>query len=102
MWICQAIESLQHLVEVSFDCYQILINQSDLIDEAVLEDAIRATFENRDTVIADNLQLFTDAFSNDEYRNSLWKNFLKKINWKELIEFAEVMKVIQNRLGKYV
>ena len=85
-----------------FDCYQILIYQSNLIDEAVLEDAIRATFENRDTVIADNLQLFTDAFSNDEFRNSLWKNFLKKINWQEQIEFAEVMNVIQNRLGKFV
>ena len=85
-----------------FDCYQILKNQSNLIDEAVLEDAIRATFENRDTVIADNLQLFTDAFSNDDFRNSLWKNFLKKINWQEQIEFAEVMKVIQNRLGKFV
>jgi predicted nucleotidyltransferase component of viral defense system len=85
-----------------FDCYQILINQSDLIDEAVLEDAIRATFENRDTIVADNLQLFTDAFSNDDFRNSLWKNFLKKINWQEQIVFAEVMKVIQNRLGKFV
>ena len=85
-----------------FDCYQILIYQSNLIDEAVLEDAIRATFENRDTVIADNLQLFTDAFSNDDFRNSLWKNFLKKINWQEQVEFAEVMKVIQNRLGKFV
>lgn len=85
-----------------FDCYQILKNQSNLIDEAVLEDAIRATFENRDTVIADNLQLFTDAFSNDDFRNSLWKNFLKKINWQEQVEFAEVMKVIQNRLGKFV
>ena len=85
-----------------FDCYQILIYQSNLIDEAVLEDAIRATFKNRDTVIADNLQLFTDAFSNDDFRNSLWKNFLKKINWQEQIEFAEVMKVIQNRLGKFV
>lgn len=85
-----------------FDCYQILIYQSNLIDEAVLEDAIRATFENRDTVVADNLQLFTDAFSNDDFRNSLWKNFLKKINWQEQVEFAEVMKVIQNRLGKFV
>ena len=85
-----------------FDCYQILIYQSNLIDEAVLEDAIRATFENRDTVVADNLQLFTDAFSNDDFRNSLWKNFLKKINWQEQIEFAEVMKVIQNRLGRFV
>ena len=85
-----------------FDCYQILKCQSNLIDEAVLEDAIRATFENRDTVVADNLQLFTDVFSNDDFRNSLWKNFLKKINWQEQIEFAEVMKVIQNRLGKFV
>lgn len=85
-----------------FDCYQILIYQSNLIDETVLEDAIRATFENRDTVVADNLQLFTDAFSNDDFRNSLWKNFLKKINWQEQVEFAEVMKVIQNRLGKFV
>ena len=85
-----------------FDCYQILKHQSNLVDDVALADAIRATFENRNTVIADNLQLFTDAFSNDEFRNSLWKNFLKKINWNEHIEFAEVMKIIQNRLGKFV
>lgn len=85
-----------------FDCYQILKHQSDLIDEADLSDAIRATFENRETIIADNLQLFTDAFSSDEFRNSLWKNFLKKINWKDQIEFAEVMRVIKNRLGNFV
>ena len=85
-----------------FDCYQILKYQSDLVDDVALADAIRTTFENRDTVVADNLQLFTDAFSNDEFRNSLWKNFLKKINWEEQIEFAEVMIVIQNRLGKFV
>ena len=85
-----------------FDCYQILKCQSNLIDEAVLEDAIRATFENRDTVIADNLQLFTDAFSSDVFRNSLWKNFLKKINWQDQIDFGEVMRVIQNHLGKFV
>lgn len=85
-----------------FDCYQILKHQSNLIDEVALADAIRATFENRDTIIADNLQLFTDSFYNDDFRNSLWKNFLKKINWEEQIEFVEVMKVIQNRLGKFV
>jgi predicted nucleotidyltransferase component of viral defense system len=85
-----------------FDCYQILKFQSDLIDEASLSDAIQATFENRETVIAENLQLFTDDFSNDGLRNSLWKNFLKKINWKDNIEFVEVMEVIKNRLGKFV
>lgn len=85
-----------------FDCYQILKHQSNLIDEVALADAIRATFENRDTIIADNLQLFTDSFYNDDFRNSLWKNFLKKINREEQIEFVEVMKVIQNRLGKFV
>jgi predicted nucleotidyltransferase component of viral defense system len=85
-----------------FDCYQIFKHQSNLVDDVALADAIRATFKNRDTIIADNLQLFTDAFSNDEFRNSLWKNFLKKINWKEQIEFTEVMKVIQNRLSKFV
>jgi hypothetical protein len=85
-----------------FDCYQILKFKSDLINEVDLSDAIRATFENRETIIADNLQLFTDAFSSDEFRNSLWKNFLKKINWKDQIEFAEVMRVIKNRLSKFI
>lgn len=85
-----------------FDCYQILKHQSDLIDEATLSDAIHVTFKNRDTVIADNLQLFTDGFANDDFRNSLWKNFLKKINWRDHIEFVEVMEVIKNRLEKYV
>jgi len=85
-----------------FDCYQILTKLSDLVNEAVLSDAIRATFENRETIIADNLQLFTEAFSNDEHRNMLWKNFLKKINWKEQIEFEDVMAVLKNRLGRFI
>ena len=85
-----------------FDCYQILKHQSDLIDEATLSEAIHATFENRETVIADNLQLFTDDFSNNGLRNSMWKNFLKKINWKDNIEFVEVMEVIKNRLEKFI
>ncbi len=85
-----------------FDCYQILKHQSSEIKEGVLSEAIQATFENRDTVIPENLQLFTEVFAKDEQRQSMWKNFLKKINWKEDITFSEVMNLIKKRLEKYL
>lgn len=40
----------------------------------------------------ENLALFTDEFATDTMRNMGWKAFLKKIRWKEQIDFSVVMK----------
>lgn len=79
-----------------FDCYHILTTK--VYDREMLHDAIFATFENRGLVFNPDLQLFTEAFVNDEKRKSLWKKFLTDIRWKEDIPFEEVMRRIQNEL----
>lgn len=79
-----------------FDCYQ-LLTKRDLNDE-ILYDAIKATFDNRELAHNPDLQLFTEQFATDATRISCWKTFLKKIQWKESLEFRTVMEVIRERL----
>ena len=45
-----------------------------------------------------NLQLFTADFAADHDRQLRWNAFLKKIQWKEPIDFPDVMKLISERL----
>ena len=85
-----------------FDCYQLLKYRQDLIDYAVLGDAIKSTFEKRKTLVPNELKLFTEAFALDEKRNRMWKNYLKKIDWGEDISFIEVMNVIRNSMQEFV
>ena len=79
-----------------FDCYQILTTRE--MDNSLLYDAICATFDNRGLEYDANLQLFTADFATDNDRHLRWNAFLKKIQWKEPIEFADVMKLISERL----
>ena len=79
-----------------FDCYQ-LLTKRNLNDDA-LYDAIEATFDNRRLAYNPDLQLFTDSFATDGARISRWKAFLRKIQWKEALDFDTVMKVIRDRL----
>ena len=83
-----------------FDCYQILTTKT--LDYEQLFVAIKATFNNRLVVRNDDMQLFTESFSTDESRLLRWTSFLKKIQWRENLDFADVMKVIKERLqGMY-
>ncbi len=79
-----------------FDCYQILTTKE--LDDEMLYEAIKATFDNRELVYNANLQLFNDDFCTDEVRLKRWEVFLKKIQWKESLPFADVMAVITVRL----
>lgn len=79
-----------------FDCYQILTTKE--IDDEMLYEAIKATFDNRELAYNANLQLFNDDFCTDEVRLKRWKVFLKKIQWKESLSFANVMAVVTERL----
>lgn len=82
-----------------FDVYQLFINHE--IDKELLEEAIVGTFKNRNTPYRENLALFTDKFAMDATRNIWWKAFLKKIRWKEQIDFSVVMKCIKENLQVY-
>jgi len=79
-----------------FDCYQILTTKE--LDDEMLYEAINATFDNRELAYNANLQLFKDDFCTDEVRLKRWEVFLKKIQWKESLSFANVMAVITVRL----
>ena len=79
-----------------FDCYQILTSKS--IDDEVLFEAIKATFDNRKLAYNADIQLFDANFYKDEARLKRWEAFLKKIQWKETLSFSDVMKEITQRL----
>ena len=79
-----------------FDCYQILTTR-ELSDE-ILYEAINATFNNRQLKMKTDLKLFTEDFATDEMRQKQWKSFLKKIQWKQDMDFKEVMILIASRL----
>ena len=79
-----------------FDCYQILTTKE--LDDEMLYEAIKATFDNRELAYNTHLQLFNDDFCTDEVRLKRWEVFLKKIQWKEPLSFANVMAVITERL----
>ena len=79
-----------------FDCYQILTTKE--LDDELLYEAIKATFDNRELAYNANLQLFNDDFCTDEVRLKRWEVFLKKIQWKESLSFADVTAVITERL----
>ena len=79
-----------------FDCYQILTTR-ELSDE-ILYEAINATFNNRQLEMKTDLKLFTEDFATDEMRQKQWKSFLKRIQWKQDVDFKEVMILIASRL----
>ena len=79
-----------------FDCYQLLTKRS--LDDSMLYEAVKATFDNRGLEYNPELKLFTDKFVNDANRQMQWKLFLKKIQWKEELSFSEVMQVVTDRL----
>lgn len=82
-----------------FDVYQLFTNHE--IDKELLAEAIVGTFKNRNTPYREGLALFTDKFATDATRNIWWKAFLKKIRWKEQIDFSVVMKCIKENLQAY-
>lgn len=82
-----------------FDIYQLFTYHE--IDHRILEEAIASTFRNRGTTYRKDLKLFTDSFAAMPARNTQWKAFLKRIRWKEQIEFTEVMKCLKSNLLPY-
>lgn len=81
-----------------FDIYRILKNHP--VSEEKLFEAIRRTFENRNTVWDSANEVFNDNFVNNPTLNKLWALFLKKIKWKEDLSFFDVWSLIRKRLLK--
>lgn len=82
-----------------FDVYRILKYQD--IDDDILSQAIEATFSTRQTQLVEVPAFFTAEFAKDKKRNNNWKAFLKRIKWKEDLNFEEVCFYIIDRLKPY-
>ena len=83
-----------------FDCYQILTTRQ--LGSENLYDAIKATFNNRGLEHNPSLKLFTEDFASDPSRVQRWNAFMKKIHWKERLDFAIVMEMLREYLQPYL
>lgn len=83
-----------------FDCYQLLTSRN--INMETLCEAVKAAFDNRKLQYNADLQLFTPSFATDVARLARWNSFLKNIQWKDALSFADVMQVITNSLQPLV
>lgn len=79
-----------------FDVYQIFSKQT--VNPEILQSAIINTFRNRNTNIPKQVVAFTDKFAKDSIRIRFWEGFLRRIKWKESLEFKDVMNLIRERL----
>ena len=98
-------EKFQAMIELSvansrmkdfYDVYMLLTDSE--FDNNILEDAIKATFANRETSYAENHALFSVDFATNTQRKRSWTAFLNKINRDKELEFEKVMLLISEEL----
>ena len=82
-----------------FDLYRILSVHP--FDTEILQEAIRATFTNRNTTYSPNHSLFGDVFKQDQGMAIRWNNYLKKMKLPQDKSFAEVVDFITDKLRPY-
>ncbi len=78
-----------------YDIFTLLSTNN--FDGRKLQEAVFETLQRRHTIIEKENVIFSEQFIQDESRNRLWQNFLRKINVEKL-EFREVMKHIEEFL----
>lgn len=98
-------EKFQAMIELSvvnsrmkdfYDVYKLLVDNE--FDNGTLEEAIKATFANRETSYAENHALFSADFATNTQRKRSWAAFLNKINRDKELEFEKVMLLISEKL----
>ena len=101
-------EKFQAMIELSvvnsrmkdfYDVYMLLIDNK--FENDTLEEAIKATFKNRETSYTENHALFTTDFAKNTLRKRSWSAFLNKINRDKELEFEDVMQLITERLMSF-
>lgn len=100
--IAEKFEAMIDLAEINtrmkdfYDVYHLLKNHP--VDSEMLEEAIRQTFERRETPSPKSHSLFETDFYLDEERNSRWQAWLRKAKLDMGMEFSAVMPFINSRL----
>ncbi|MEI7502532.1 MAG: nucleotidyl transferase AbiEii/AbiGii toxin family protein [Paludibacter sp.] len=101
-------EKFQAMIELSvansrmkdfYDVYNLLTDNE--FDKSTLEEAIKATFTNRETYFTENHALFSVDFALNMLRKRSWTAFLNKIKRDKELEFEEVMRLISEKLLPY-
>ena len=82
-----------------FDLYTILSTKN--MDSANLTEAIKATFENRQTEYIEDHMLFEEEFFLDTTKTNQWNSFLQKIKYKDQLTFQDAGKLIQEKMKPY-
>jgi hypothetical protein len=82
-----------------YDVYKLLTDNE--FDNDTLEEAINATFANRETFFTENHALFSVDFASNMLRKRSWTAFLNKIKRDKELEFEEVMRLISEKLLPY-
>lgn len=82
-----------------YDLYTIL--HGGKYDRKILSEAIKATFENRQTSYIDNHIVFSPNFANNSDLTTRWNAFVKKLRISQELTFSKTMKYIQGELRPY-
>lgn len=81
-----------------FDLYRIFLAHK--FDKQLLAEAVKATFENRETKFIENHDFFSSEFGRDVALNGQWNNYVRKMKIS-LPSFKDVHSIISNRLLPY-
>lgn len=81
-----------------FDLYRIF--SAHQFDNALLSEAIKATFENRGTEFVEGHDFFSEDFGKDTMLNQQWKNYIRKMKL-DLPSFPDIHNSIANWLMPY-
>ena len=82
-----------------YDLYTIL--QGGKCDTEILDEAIKATFKNRQTDYQGNHVAFSSEFAENPELNIRWNAFMKKLMVSTQLTFFEVMSYLQTQLKPY-
>jgi len=100
--IAEKFEAMISLAEMNsrmkdfYDIFRLLQRQN--IQKTVLQEAIKRTFENRQTVCSPKHPIFEIDFAQKPERKKQWQAFLKKSNLDTELDFEFVMQNIQSHL----
>lgn len=82
-----------------YDLYNLLSKEE--YDSDTLQEAIKRTFENRNTSYDANTMFFRKCFAENKQMQTRWHAFLRKITKSDEITFSNVVTYLQNVLLPY-
>jgi predicted nucleotidyltransferase component of viral defense system len=80
-----------------FDIYTLIKNHP--FEGRKVQEAIEETFLHRETPIAGDMIIFTEAFKNDPSKSTQWNAFVKRIELPKQLSFTEVLNAMEKFLS---